>query len=335
MDSVTLIIVFTIALVVIVGLVLGFLLMRGAGGSGRGANAQLSDNLKNLVLAQRATNNMVSGERTKGKDSLAVAAAAESELTKKKSSTSKITLEKRLKFAHWAISPLQFRLIQGGVALAFFIPANMFLEWFWWILSPVMGFLICGAILDRGIQKRFEAFDEDYPVLLLSYVSLLKTGMTTIAGLDAAAKGLDEGSLVRAEVELMIERLKMGLTEEQAINSFGEDIAHPELELFVQCLLLSRKVGGQLSTTLERLAKQVRKRQEFRKKAVAAVGMERGSIWAIAGVMGLLLVYIAIQSPDLIFPAGKSPMGQQMWQGGILLIICGFYLIRQVTKIKV
>ena len=41
--------------------------------------------------------------------------------------------------------------------------------------------------------------------------------MSTISGLEAAAKGLDDDSLVRAEVELLIERLRLGMTEEQAL----------------------------------------------------------------------------------------------------------------------
>jgi Flp pilus assembly protein TadB len=125
------------------------------------------------------------------------------------------------------------------------------------------------------------------------------------------------------------------LTEEQAINSFAEDVAHPELELFVQSLLLSRKVGGTLSTTLERLAKQVRKRQQFRKQAKAAVGMEQGSIYAIAFIMSGLLAYLTWASPELVLPALKHPVGNKIFQSGLTGIIIGFWWSKQVTNIKV
>ena len=156
-----------------------------------------------------------------------------------------------------------------------------------------------------------------------------------IQGLEAAAKGLDSDSLVRHEAELLVERLRLGLTEEQAISSFGEDVNHPELELFVQSLLLSRRVGGTLSTTLERLAKQVRKRQQFRSQAVSAVGMERGSIYAIAGIMTLLMIYLGFSQPDLVIPAFTDPLGSMIFQGGLFLIIVGFLWSRVVTNIKV
>ena len=172
-------------------------------------------------------------------------------------------------------------------------------------------------------------------MMLMQFVSLLKTGMNVIAGLEAAGKGLEESSLVRAEIELLVERLRLGLNEEQAVNAFGEDIAHPELELFVQSLLLSRRVGGTLSATLERLARQVRKRQQFREQAVAAVGMERGSIYAIALIMTLLLFYIGFSQPELVLPAFSHPTGQNILQTGFALIVGGFYWSKKVTNIKV
>ncbi len=334
MSSSMLIILLVVLMLVLAVLVA--LLFMGGGRTKMRRQAQVSDSLRSLVQAQRAQGGSNLQSQGFKKDNLALAAAAESEISRKKTvSTGRMTLEKKLRYARWPLTPIQFRSIQVIAALAFFIPAYMQLSFVWPFLAPMIGWVIVGSTLSYSISKRFNEFDKDYPVLLLSYVSLLKTGMSTIAGLEAAAKGLDPDSLVRAEVEILIERLRLGLTEEQAISSFGEDIAHPEIELFVQGLLLSRRVGGQLSSTLERLAKQVRKRQEFRKKAVAAVGMERSSVWAIAGIMTALIIYLFVNSPDLVLPAFKHPMGMKMWQGGLALVLVGFYWMRTVTNIKI
>ena len=297
-------------------------------------NSAASSNLKALVAAQRASRKEEKSAETKA--NLALAAAAETELGKKKSTTtSRLTLEKRLRYARSPITAIQYRAIQILVTIAFFIPAYMHGTVFIVFLAVFLPQAMVSSVLDHFVAVRFKAFDDDYPVLLMSYVSLLKTGMNTIQGLEAASKGLDQGSLVRSEIELMIERLRLGLTEEQAISAFGEDIHHPELELFVQSLLLSRRVGGMLSQTLERLAKQVRKRQEFRKKAVAAVGMERSSIYAIAFIMSLLLGYLIWSSPELVLPAFSHELGNKIFQAGIMLIVFGFYWSRKVTNIRI
>lgn len=324
------------ALAMTLVLLVAVLLYAGNSG-GFGTQANVSDRLKTLVMAQRERKR--TGEkqiRRDMKDNLALNAAATSELTRKKRSrASQLTLEKKLRYAHWLITPWQFRGIRLVFAIAMFIPAYLHLLWPLKVAFPLIGWLFVGSLLERAIDKRFKAFDKDYPVMLLSYVSLLKTGLNTIGGLEAAARGLDDGSLVRAEVELLIERLRLGLTEEQAISAFGEDIAHPELDLFVQSLLLSKKVGGQLSSTLERLARQVRKRQQFRQQAVAAVGMERSSIYAIAAIMGALMGYLSFSSPELVLPAFKHPTGLLILHIGAVLIFFGFYWSKIVTKIKI
>lgn len=306
---------------------------------GGGSNSTQASNLRNLVQAQRAQfDPMREGGQSqrRGKENLAFVAAEDPNLSRRKlSQSSQMTLEKKLKYAQWKITPLQFRAIQIVVTIIVFIPARMHLALPLQLLALFLTPALVNGILGGAMERRFKAFDTDYPVLLLSYVSLLKTGMSTITGLEAAAKGLDEGSLVRSEVELLVERLRLGLTEEQAINAFGEDIAHPELELFVQSLLLSRKVGGTLSTTLERLAKQVRKRQQFRQQAKAAVGLEQSSIYAIAFIMSALMIYLTWASPDLVLPALKHELGNKIFQGGIALIIFGFWWSRKVTNIRI
>jgi Flp pilus assembly protein TadB len=298
-----------------------------------------SSNLRNMVMSQRDSRAEAVKQGAKvirsGSNNLAVAAAAEGDVSKKNSNSSRIDLEKKLRYAKWPITAVQFRAFQvlAGIIAAAAV-YNFATIWIFLMVLFMVPATI-GGILDKAINKRFEAFDKDYPVLLLSYVSLLKTGMSAIQGLEAAAKGLDEDSLVREEVELLIERLRLGMTEEQAIGAFGEDIAHPELELFVQSLILSKRVGGTLSTTLERLAKQVRKRQQFRKQAVAAVGMERSSLHMIAVVMGLLMVYLTYTAPQLVFPAFKHPLGKKVFQFGIMTIVFGFYWSKKVTEIKI
>ena len=247
----------------------------------------------------------------------------------------KLTLEKRLRFAQWSIPPIAFRIAQIGISLFAMAMASFKLHFILVIVCATIGPILTNAVLNYAIDRRFKAFDADYPAFLLSVVGLLKTGMNPLEALEASARGLTEGAILRDEVEMMIERLRFGVPEEKSIGTFGEDINHPEIELFVQALLLSRRVGGTLSDTLERLSKQVRKRQFFRSSAVAAVGLQRGSIWFIVAILAGLEAYLYIVYPESVVGAWNNPVGWGVWQGGILVILTGIYWVRQVTKIKV
>lgn len=337
MGSATLIIVSLVVLLLVVAIAVVMFIGQQRGSTSSVSHTKVSENLRSLVSAQREEAASLDPNKTNSyKQSLALAAAEEAEADEdERTAGNVVTLEKKLMYANWPISKMQFRAIQIVATIVLFSIVMPFFGYAIWALVLLLTPLMVGSVLDFCVKKRFTQFDEDYPVMLLSYVGLLKTGMTPITGLEAAGKGLEEGSLVKSEIEILIERLRVGMSEDQAINAFGEDVPHPELELFVQSLILSRRVGGTLSVTLERLAKQVRKRQQFRQQAVAAVGMERSSLWAIAAIMFTLLLYLFFTSPELIVPAFSHPLGRKVFEGGVFFIIVGMYWSRRVTDIRV
>jgi tight adherence protein B len=247
----------------------------------------------------------------------------------------KLSLKRKLRYAAWKMPVwMYWSLCIGLSAVAVFlvrIQLGILLQ----IVSLSFGFVLMGWFLERSIERRFKAFDADFPSFLLSVVSMVKTGLNPLGALEAAAQGLSDGSMVKAEVTLMMERLRFGVAEEKSIGSFAEDIAHPEIELFVQALILSRRVGGQLSATLERLAKQVRKRQFFRASAKASVAMQRGSIWFIIFIMVALELYIAYVNPEMVTAAFNHPTGKQVWQLGIFVILAGIKWVNSITKMKI
>jgi tight adherence protein B len=251
-----------------------------------------------------------------------------------KMANSELTLAKKLKFGQWKMSQKTFHLYSAAVSFALFLIAFAKLNMIYQVLALFVGPSFMNSLLMRSVMARFKRFDKDYPPFLLSLVGLLKTGMNPMQALGTAAKSLDEDSLVREEVELMLERLRLGVAEERSIGAFGDEIYHAEIELFVQALLLSRRVGGTLSDTLERLAKQVRRRQYFRMMAVAAIGLQRGSIWFIIVIQVTLMTFIYFILPRFIVESLQHPIGWQVWQFGAAVMMLGMYWVRKVSNIR-
>lgn len=297
-------------------------------------NTSARSQMRNLVSKQRQPEGLQSQFGPKPARKGGLSQTAEEAHVHRKTS-SKLTLRKKLKFAAWNIPPALFHLGEVTVSLVVFGLVSLHFNVVMQVISLVSGPIFMRWILNTRMDKRFKKFDSDYPQMIMSLVGLLKTGMNPMNALEAASQGLDQGSLVRQEIELMITRLRYGVPEDRSIGAFAEDIYHPEIELFVQALLLSRRVGGTLSDTLDRLSKQVRKRQYFRSQATAAVGLQRGSIWFILCILLGMEVYLYFVFPESVVGAINDPFGWQIWQLAICVILLGIFWVRQVTKIKV
>lgn len=321
---------------VVVLLVIAVYLM-GIPVSGRSfSGPSLQQNLKAMVNAQRASvgDSQVDPSTSAARRSLAETMGNEEEV--ERTSEGKLTLRKKLKYANLnQVPPFVFSLSQILVSLIAFLIVRRYLDALLQVVSLLTGPLFMNWLLMQRVNARFKKFDDDFPQFLLSLVGLLKTGLNPIQGLEAAAEGLEPTSTVRQEVQLMLERLRLGVPEERSIGSFGEDIYHQEIELFVQALILSRRVGGNLSETLDRLSKQVRKRQHFRKAANAAVGLQRGSIWFILAILMGLEGYLYLSWKETIVMTWTHPTGRTVAQFGLVMILVGLFWVRQVTKIKV
>jgi tight adherence protein B len=322
------VIVITLALLVIFGLPV----------SGRSfSGPSWRQNFKSMVKTQRVSDTEANGYAGASPGQRhSVLQTMEKEQEVERISEGKLTLRKKLKFANWNhIPPFVFSLSQILVSLLVFLVVRRYFDTLLQIVSLTSGPLFMNWLLMNRVNSRFKRFDNDFPQFLLSLVGLLKTGLNPLQALEAASHGLDPSSSVRQEVQLMLERLRLGVSEDKSIGSFGEDIYHQEIELFVQALILSRRVGGNLSDTLDRLARQVRKRQYFRKSAVAAVGLQRGSIVFILCILLGLELYLYIMWPKSVIDTWIHPTGRTVGQFGICMILLGLYWVGQVTKIRV
>jgi tight adherence protein B len=247
-----------------------------------------------------------------------------------------MSLQARLRYANLAsYPPYLFSLLQIAISLVAFFIARLYVKEVLQIVSLTSGPLLVNWFINRRIEKRLREFDVDFPQFLLSVVGMLKTGLNTVQALEAAAEGLESTSRVRQEVELMLERFRVGVSEDRSIGSFAEDVLHPEVELFVQALILSRRVGGNLSETLDRLAKQVRKRQTFKMSAKSAVGMHRGSIWVIVALILAMQLYLYKMLPEFVLGTWQNPSLTGIAQSAIVLLLLGIRWMNTMTRFKV
>lgn len=245
-------------------------------------------------------------------------------------------LLRKFRYAQWKISKTQFYLYQlmisFGIAFVFFITGCKLILMG---LGLIMGPVVMNSLLSKAINTRTIKFEEDFPPFIQNLVSMMKTGMSLIPALGAASEGMPSTSLVKFEVDFMLERMRYGVPEDLSIGAFGENINNPEIELFVQTLLLGKNVGGTLSVTLDRLAKQARRRTYFKNKAKSELGLPRGQIWLIILLMIAVMSFMMFMNPQFVLGAIRDPFFWYVWEAAFGLIAFGVFLIYKMTNVKI
>ncbi len=291
------------------------------------------DNMRNIVQAQRFdAESQVVEKKVSGRS---IKDTIQQEQGVEKEYSGKVSLRKRLQFADMRNTPMYvLGLAMVVVSLVVFLLVRLILGNMVQMVCLFSGPLVVNWYINRRINGRVDKFDSEFPQFLLSLAGLLKTGINPGQALVFSAENLGENSLLKTEIQLMVERMRVGVPEERSIGSFAEDINHPEIELFVQAFLLNRRLGGNLSDALDRLARQVRKRQFFRQSARASIAMQKGSMWIILGILIFIQGMLFFMMRDTVVNFWTCSFGQTVGQIVILMILLAIYWMNQVTKIR-
>jgi len=175
----------------------------------------------------------------------------------------------------------------------------------------------------RCRDNRTQLFERDYPALLLSLSSSVRTGLDPLIALKQASDLFAANSLVRSEIKMMALRLDEGAAEDEAVRTFAQHIAHPDISLFRTALLLSRQEGSSLAACLHRLARVTRARQSFRRRVRAALAMQKLSAIGIACCAVGVTLFQGITNPKSFVLAFHDPLGSKVLMVGISLMLLG------------
>jgi tight adherence protein B len=219
-------------------------------------------------------------------------------------------------------------LISGVIGLAAAIVASHPLP----LLIPVLVALAKRHKKGRSDFLRAESFERDFPALLLSLASGVRTGLDPFSALCKCRSLFASDSEMRGELGKLASLVEDGRSEEDALEEFAASIDHPDIKLFRVAFLFARKEGSSLAETLQRLARVTRQRQSFRRKVRAAVAMQRLSAFGIALCAIVILGIQLVTNPDSLKTAMQSPIGSKIVTSGVLLVVGGLSWMLLLTR---
>ena len=191
------------------------------------------------------------------------------------------------------------------------------------------------ASLQRQAYTRAEGFEKDYPALLLSLASAIRTGMDPLAALLHSGPLFQSGSQMARELGILKSRIDDGAGEDDAIRAFASSIRHPDINLFRTAFILARRQGSSLGGCLHRLTRVTRQRQSFRRKVRSAVAMQKFSSLGIAGCAVGIGMMQFFMNPGAMKDALNHPIGSKLLAAGCLLMLAGMVWMLRIGRTRI
>jgi tight adherence protein B len=230
------------------------------------------------------------------------------------------------------LRPYEFRLLQGGVALAFALLG--FLRFGVSIAIPILaviGYVVPALYLRNRRGRRLRMFEAGLPRGMELIANSMKAGQSVAQALSAITENAgpplsEEFGLARREIEL-------GASVDSALTNMVKRMGSSDLRLVVMVITIQHSVGGDLPAILTTLADTMRQRAEMREEVLAATAQSRASsliITLLPLAAGALLYFLV---PDYFRPMFVNPLGWVMLGIAAGLLVIGNLIIRRITRI--
>lgn len=178
----------------------------------------------------------------------------------------------------------QYMYASGG--LAFIIMAILWLKGVSFLIG-VFGGLLIGAglphiVVNFLIGRRIKNFTKNFPDAIELLVRGLKSGMPVSETLSVIAKEI--AGAVGEEFKLVVEKIRIGKSMEDALQETADRLGTPEFQFFVITLAIQRETGGNLAETLANLADVLRKRAQMKLKIRAMSSEAKASAYIVGSL---------------------------------------------------
>ncbi len=171
-------------------------------------------------------------------------------------------------------------------------------------------------VVRRRAGQHVREFKHQLPAVLDLLANGLRAGQSEVQSFALVATEMTGAAAT--EFRRMHRELELGSTVEAVSRSLLDRIPDGDLELMVDAVQLSHRVGGDLAQMLEQIATTIRQRDRLTLEVGALTAQARASVWLVTALVPLGLLAISALNPEwgrLLFQTGA---------GRVLLAITAF-----------
>lgn len=156
-----------------------------------------------------------------------------------------------------------------------------------------------------GRRRRAQELAQEMPGVLRTMATALESGHTLVQAVEYVGlheRGHAAGPFARASL-----RLRCGMSVDDALEELRRELSAPGVDLMVTALSISQRTGSPLRSLLRRSAVLVEQQGEFERMLAVRTAQVRLSVRIVCCLPPLMVLVLAIISPDFQEGLGTVP----------------------------
>ena len=188
------------------------------------------------------------------------------------------------------------------------------------------------AFVKMRLKARRRAFEDQLPDNLQVLASALRAGYSFSAGIAAMADDAAEPS--KTELRRAASDEQLGVEVSETLAVVGRRMDSPEIEYVGIVAKMQRESGGNTAEVLDKVIETIRARHQLKRlvRTLTAQGRFGGMIISAAPIV--VAVGMALMNPGYFDPMFDSTLGVGLLLLGIVMLGCGWLLIRKIVDVE-
>jgi len=188
-------------------------------------------------------------------------------------------------------------------------------------------------IVGKLIAKRMNGFTVRLPDALELLVRGLRSGLPVGETFKVIASEIP--GPVGEEFKKVVERMKIGQSMEDALQSAADKLGTAEFQFFVISLSIQRETGGNLAETLSNLADVLRKRAQMKLKIRAMSSESKASAYIVGALPFIVFGLVWWVNPDYLAGFFVEERLMIAGMGGLLWMSIGAFIMAKMVSFEI
>lgn len=218
--------------------------------------------------------------------------------------------------------------LAGGFLLLAGLAAGQFLNAL--VLSVFLVPVLWWFVRYQRFARLRRDFIVTFPEAVESFARAIKAGVPMERALEATADNYHDE--VGRRFKALVADLTLGLSLNQSLERFSDNLDNADVDFFCQALALSRETGSPLSPILTTFCELIRERHRLDRRLAALTAESRASARILCAMPFFILGLQAFLNPGQLSSLISDPTGQIIIAYAAVSMLAGFAVITKLTR---